>query len=310
MKIIVNHRVDHRNNLPVESYSRSYVYYFRELGHQVIETGEGTNNLPGNFTPEVNFLASDLVLDIDSGRNPQGEQCFLPGKPHGILSAVVFIDSHGNPSLHKRLASNYDHVFFAVWAQRDLFAKHPSAHFCPNATDLRWFPRYDVDDLKHELEDSRALSDFGFFGSKGGLNRADPMKVICESKGWSYDIRQINGPYRHKWPHTALAMANCRFLFNHGQKHDINLRIFESMAVGRPLISDSDPVSGIDKLFKGGGHYIPYQSYSYHGLDEAMEWAMSHAASSKAIADEAYTEVATNHTIKNRVQQILEVIGG
>lgn len=306
MRIIINHRVDHRNDKPVESYSRSYIHYLKKAGHDVEEMGEGTDRPNVEM---INRTRYDLLIDIDSGRNSRGEQVFVADKIYkDIKCAAIFIDSHGNPSLHKRLAPCYDYVFFAVWAQRDLFAKHPSAHFLPNATDLRWFPRYDVDG--NELESARVLNDFGFFGSKGGLNRADPLKNICEKKGWSYDVRQINKAGRHKWPQTALAMGNCRFLFNHGQKHDINLRIFESMAVARPLICDLDPQSGINKLFTGGEHFIPYQSYSYEGLEEAMQWAMAHKASSADIAESAYTLVSTKHTVENRVEQIMEVVGG
>lgn len=299
LRLVVNHRTDHRDNKPVESYSRSYVHYLNEAEHDVVELGEGCefSNLE-----KFPFRKFDYLIDIDSGRNAKGNQCFIGDIVKDIKKVAVFIDSHGNPSLHKRLASHYDHVFFAVWSQRDLFANHPSAHFCPNATDTRWF-------VPAQWDESM-MFDFGFFGSKGGLNRADPLKTICESKGWTYDIRQINGPYKHKWPHTSLAMSQCKFLFNHGQKHDINLRIFESMAVGRPLICDMDPQSGIDKLFKPGEHFIPYQSYTYHGLEEAMQWAITHKASTEAMAQAAYQLVTTKHTIKNRVEQILGVING
>ena len=305
MNILVNHRLNYHNGKAVETYSRSYIHYLKNAGHDVTEVGEGTGIPDLSGIRQRNY---DLFLDIDSGRNSKGELCFVGDQINKIKKAVIFTDSHGHPSMHKRLASSYEYVFFAVWSQRDLFAKHPSAHFLPNATDLRWFPRYDVDNI--DLEHARVLSDFGFFGSKGGLDRADPLKEICEKRGWSYDIRQLNNAYKQKWPYTAMAMANCKFLFNHGQKHDINLRWFESMAVGRPLISDLDPTSGVTQLFVPGKHFIAYEPYTYKGLGEAMEWCMTHKQSANGIAKEAYDLVADKHTVENRVQSMMEIISG
>jgi len=188
-----------------------------------------------------------------------------------------------------------------VWARRDLFTGHASAHWLPNSTDLMWF-----DQSKYPL--SNAQYNFGFFGSKKGLNRADPLKQLCEENSWSYDIRQVNGSYKHRWPYTAEAMGACRVLFNHGQKHDLNLRIFESLAMNRPLINDVDRSSGIEQIIVSGTHYVPYQSYSYHGLIEAMTWVMNNPERAKEIALAGYHEIKKNHLVSNRVDQILEVI--
>lgn len=243
----------------------------------------------------------DLILEIESGRNPDGSFSYLVPDYSRTLppTAVWFIDSHGNPTLHKRLAPAYDHVFFAVWNKRDLFADHRSAHWCPNATDLDHF----YPDYNRPIE-----FDFGFFGSKGGLARANPLLEICEEQGWSYDIRQVGKVYRHRWPYTCEAMQACRNLFNHGQKHDgPNQRVIESMAVKRPLITDIDPNSGMCKLFDPGKHFIPYDT-NYWDLESKLKWAMLYPDKAEEIADEAYKLVCEKHTITNRVDQMLEVI--
>jgi spore maturation protein CgeB len=99
-------------------------------------------------------------------------------------------------------------------------------------------------------------------------------------------------------------MEKCRFLFNKGQKHDINLRIFESMAMGVPLICDQDERSGIDLLFKPWVHYIPYSSKET--LEQVMEICMS-GFEAQNIVDAAEKEVLSKHLVKHRVQKILEV---
>jgi hypothetical protein len=177
-----------------------------------------------------------------------------------------------------------------VWDKRDLFAKHPSAHFCPNFTDLRWF-----DGLKYKEEE---VFDFGFFGSKGGLERADHLVNLANNNGWTHDVRQVCPGHKHRWPFTAQAMAKCKNLFNHGQKHDLNLRIMESMAMLKPLICD----------FKSYTHYMPYEYFKYEGLEKSMQWCMYNPIKAAQMAKRAYEEVTKKHLVEHRVHQILEII--
>jgi len=295
VKIMVTRNSVIYKDQPVETYSRSIIRVLRELGHEVVDTQKGL---------DVNYNGIDLLLDLDCGRNSKGELIWQgqEGKLP-VKSAVIFIDSHGYPSMHHRLSPHYDHVFFAVWRKRDLFTKHPSAHWCPNFTDLKWFDGRDY--MNRNIEEE--TFDYGFFGSKGGLSRADPMKEIAERNNWKVDIRQVGAQYKHQWPFTSVAMSACKVLFNHSQKSDgPNLRVFESMLMLRPLICDQDPRSGLDKLFKPWAHYIPYQR-DYSGLEEAMHWAIDHPVEAKIIADAAYTEVRQKHLVGNRIEQILEV---
>jgi len=302
LKIIVAYRRDIHKGIEVPCYANSYVREFKALGHEVLTLGEN-QDVPLDKLQTVDLGRWDLVLDIDNGRNPDGNlpfigHCFVEKGPKwAIPTAVVFTDSHGQSTLHHRLSPYYTHVFYAVWSRRDLFAKHKSAHWLPNATDLSWFSP-GMEPVNYQ---------FGFFGSKYGLDRADPMVEICKRRGWSYDVRQVAKTYRSKWPETANAMGRCQNLFNRGQKHDINLRVFESMAVGRPLICDLDPSSGLDKLFTAGKHYISYNT-DYTELEGAMEWVIDNPKDVILMAKAAYKEVSEKHLIRNRVQQILEVV--
>ncbi len=299
MKIMLAHRALTYKGIPVETYSRSMVRTLRKMGHEVIEAPKG------RLVRDDAYKAMDLLLDVDSGRDESGKLLWhaeterVPCK-----SALFLIDSHGYPSLHKRIARNYDHVFFAVWDRRDLFAKHPSAHWCPNFTDLKWFNGVDYPITGYE-------SDFGFFGSKGGLDRADAMIKIAAANGWKSSVRQVGVSAKHRWPETAEAMAACRFLFNKGQKHDSpNLRVMESMAMNRPLITDHDPRSGMGKIFQSGTHYLGYEYFSYDGLEGAMKWCMDNPHKAQEMARRAYAEVKANHLVINRIQQILGVCDG
>lgn len=273
---------------------------------------------PGNPINDLkdipNLDCADQILEIDSGRDEKGDFCYRIPKfkeslPHGQKgkhgplppSSVWFIDSHGHSTLHHRLADSYTHVFFAVWSRRDLFIRHPSRHWCPNATDLKWFSWREQQKVPIEY-------DFGFFGSKGGLDRAGKLKEACEKLRLKYRVCQINRSTRHMWPHTAEAMAGCRYLFNHGQKHDgPNQRVLESMAMKRPLLTDVDPKDGMKKLFVEGHHYIGYESYTYDNLEEKLTYMMDNKEKMAEIAANAYDEVRREHLIQNRVDQMLKV---
>lgn len=294
MRVLVARNHQSIKGEPVETYGASIVRVLRERGHEVVD-------VPKSHTQ--NYDGIDLCLDIDSGRNEKGDLIWqVTDKPLPCRSAVMFIDSHGYPSMHKRLALGYNHVFFAVWSKRDLFTKHPSAHWCPNFTDDKWF-----DGAGYPMTETP--KDFGFFGSKGGLERADPLQIIADRRGWSTEIRQVNANGKHRWPQTAIAMSHCRSLFNKGQKHDgPNLRVMESMLMNRPLISDKDTTSGMDKLFEPWIHYIPYEYFTFEGLEESMRFCMTSQVGAREIAENAYREVKANHLVGNRVDQILEVV--
>jgi len=296
VRILVARNHFHHNNRLVDTYSGSMVRVLRERGYAVVD-------VPKN--PNQNYDGIDLVIDVDSGRNEKGHLIWqaqdgrLP-----VPSAVMFIDSHGYPSLHKRLSVNYDHVFYAVYDKRDLFAKHPSATWLPNFTDSKWF-----DGVQYAEERGSEHYDFSFYGSKGGLNRTDRMVQIANDNNWRVDARQVSPGHKHQWPHTAEAMAQSRNFFNKGQRHDSpNLRVMESMLMMKPLISDQDPRSGMDKLFTPMEHYIPYEYFTYDGLETAMKWVMENPGNAASIAANAYIEVKSKHLVEHRIDQILEVI--
>ena len=302
MKILVAHNGKMYDSQPIETYARSMVRVLRERGHEVIESPKSPPIARAVYK-EVDFL-----LDIDCGRDDKGQLRWHgeQSKPD-CPSAVYLIDSHGYPEMHQKLARKYDHVFFAVWDKRDLFASHKSAHWCPNFTDAKWFDR-------ELFEGSRLHYDFGFFGSKGGLDRANPMKEVAERYGWKVRIDQIRRPEKHRWPHTGQAMYECNYLFNHGQKHDgPNLRVMESMLVGRTLINNSDNRDGMSKLFEPYVHYVPFGEfkdgvYNCDNLKDAMLFCRNNPVSAKLIANHAYNEVKAKHLVGNRIDQILEAV--
>jgi hypothetical protein len=293
----INYRHDFQRGEEIETYAKAFSHYMAKT-HEVLEIGAGTD-IPNvsAIDPSINL---EWIIDLDAGRDTQGNFSFsLPDTPHKSKRAVWFIDSHGQPSLHHRLSAHYDAVFFAVWARRDLFAKHPNANWLPCCTDIRWFhPLYTgIPVIKY---------DWGFFGSRHGLDRAAELKTICERLGYTYDIREVARSFTHKWIHTGCAMAACRNLFNKGQKHDSpNQRVMESMLVGAPLLTNIDPVDGMNLLFTEGEHYIGYTDDT---LEERVKWMVEHRGECATIAKAAQQRVIDRHTMDKRVAAMCEVL--
>ena len=300
--IVLGYRQDtDKRNVPIMSYSNSTHRALIDLGHNVIPLGEGHGVRSFDKMAKSVLVQQELFIDLDCGRNEEGDLSFQTEKAP-IPSAVRYIDTHGHPSFHKRGAKNYDHVFFAVWDKRDIFTHHPSVHWCPNASDAHYFYK----DIQANLTDSRPI-DVGFFGSKGGLDRADTLKLIAQRHSWTCDVREI-GKNRNRWPQTALAMARCRVLFNRGQKHDgPNQRVIEAMLMERPLVTDRDSRDGMGELFTEGEHYLGYGNDSE--LANNVEWCLREPSLAASMARRGYALAYAKHQVKNRVEQILEVCG-
>jgi len=297
MKILVPHFNNHYEGRLIETYSHSLIRELRALGHDITEVSK-------ERLPDDQYKQYDLLLDIDCGRGTdQSYKFHLNDGKVPTKSAIILIDSHGKPDYHKRIARFADHVFFAVWDKRELFSDHTSTTWFPNFTDLVHF---DGNPSNHAAEKQ---FDFCFFGSHGGIERADPLVKICKEQNWTYDVDEIGRKGKHRWPNTAKRMAACRFGFNHGQKHDgPNLRVMETMAMKLPIICDKDPRDGKGFLFEPWQHYIPYTAYTYEGLLERMQWCINNPDKAAKIAEQAYTEVCNNHLAKHRVQTLLEVV--
>lgn len=301
-RIILCYRVDYQGRTPVESYSRSFHREVEALGHEVLPVGEGHANKNIYTISSIVRNQYDLFIDLDCGRNQRGYLHFQNTDGNiGIPTAARFIDTHGQATMHRRLSKNYDHVFFAVWDKRDVFTNHPSAHWCPNASDLKWFNYLDfIKDYKDPKYD------VGFFGSKDGLDRANILSEVCRKREWKADIREVGKTHKNRWPRTAAQMINCKVLFNKGQKHDgPNQRVIESMLCGRPLITDRDNRDGMAHLFQEGEHYLGWDSKPV--LANQISWCLTNEDLAHSMAIRAYGEVISKHLIKHRVKQILEV---
>jgi spore maturation protein CgeB len=87
--------------------------------------------------------------------------------------------------------------------------------------------------------------------------------------------------------------------------NDMNMRFFEAMSIGRPLVSDVVP--GQDDLFDGESDYISYEKWE--DLDTKIQFLLDHPEYAKKIGEHGAAHIRAEHTYQHRLEKILQVCG-
>ncbi len=102
-------------------------------------------------------------------------------------------------------------------------------------------------------------------------------------------------------------MGRGRLAFNHCAVFDVNMRVFEAMGMGRPVLTNRDAErNGILDLFEDGKHLILYDDE--HDIVEKAAYYLEHADEREAIARTGYETVLAKHTYLHRVDTIIETV--
>lgn len=102
-------------------------------------------------------------------------------------------------------------------------------------------------------------------------------------------------------------IARGKLAFNHSAVFDVNMRIFEAMAMGRPVLTNRDAErNGLLDLFEDGKHLIVYDNAD--DIVEKAGYYLDHADEREAIARTGYETVLAEHTYLHRVDTILETV--
>ena len=123
------------------------------------------------------------------------------------------------------------------------------------------------------------------------------------------DAHTVNLQQRVYGEDMCRAFCEGRLAFNNCAVNDLNMRIFEVMAMGCPLLTNRDAErNGLLDLFEDEKHLLIYDDENdllplvkrYLGDEEGLA----------AIAKAGREEVLAKHTYVHRVQQILSMVGG
>jgi len=272
--------------------------YFKralEKEHEVITVGtaiEKHHNIVIKNDEDISkkyLCEADLFLWVESSGK-------IPNFPKGIdklniPTACYMIDSHTNLSWHVNWAKNFDSVFVAQREYVPFFKK------C-GCEKVSWLPLACDPEIHKPHEWRSEKYDIGFIGNtyqNSGLYQR--RRCLINRLGAEYDFH-LKSAYGED---MSKELSKCKIGFNNAAKNDLNMRIFECLATGVPLLTDH--ADGIDELFTDGKHYVKYNDGDV--LRKAKE-LLADPVGSKEIAKAGLDEVLKKHTYKHRVEYILE----
>jgi len=179
------------------------------------------------------------------------------------------------------MAGNFDRIFAAHSWGVAFFKEHGfnAAHL-----PLACWP-----ELHHPCPDVPRDATWVFVGHNAGprpelfdaLNRAVPNGLIAYSWG--------------QWYSPVVTRGYCTV--NKSRLGEMNLRVFENMAMGVPLVTDRVPE--LAEHFKEGEHYLGYDTAEE--LIEQVRWVQSNHAEADAMAARARALVTSRHTYYHRM---------
>jgi spore maturation protein CgeB len=252
-----------------------------------------------HFQPRGTIPEFDFYIYIDDGRD---ELEWLPPHP----CAYWAIDTHLGYGYRLWKARHFDRVFVAQ--------KPAVADFKRDGIEnVRWLPlacHPEAHPSKEELLARGASAelleqrwDIAFVGyladryEESYNSRVDYLDALFTAFPNS---RLATNRF---FEEMAIRYIKARLGFNISIKRDLNMRVFEVMSTGCPLLTNMD-VDGIGDLFVQGIHYFGYKGKA-EMVDTAKE-ALSMNGERAEIGRNGLRCVRANHTYIHRMERIIE----
>jgi glycosyltransferase involved in cell wall biosynthesis len=211
--------------------------------------------------------------------------------PKGIPTIAYYIDSHTQRGWHIEDAGRYDHVFVADI--RYVSEYGPNAHWLPMACD----PELHTPTVTGEPQYDVAFVGNTYPGSPLYEDRRQTLAALAKR----YKCNFQSGVY---FQDMANVYASAKVVFNKSVLGDLNMRVFEAMCSGRPLVTDH--VEGIGEL---DGDLL---LYDYRDMDEArflIDRLLGGSCDRPAILERHRLALLAHHTYVHRAAQMLQEAG-
>ena len=289
-----------------------YAKAFRALGHDVRTcgpydeaqwaawpeaqryrlTGPHYQGEPGRWNPMHGSYDDDgwwpnVKIWIEAGRGWVGILA-----PVDWPTMAYFIDSHTHWQEHVKNVPCFDIVFVADI--RYVGEYGPNAHWLPMACDP---------DLHTPTRMEPPDYDVAFVGNTyPGSPLYEDRRQTLAALAKRYKCRFESGVY---FQDMANVYASARVVFNKSVLGDLNMRVFEGMCSGRPLVTDL--VDGLESLYWRGSGPAFYQldQEMYMGINAML----SHPDWADGDGDANRENVLAHHTYARRAAQMLQEAG-
>lgn len=221
----------------------------------------------------------DLVLNVE----PVGEFVRIKGVP----CAYYEIDNHVILGRERKYYDNCDILLLA----QELFLKMYD-EYNPKVLPLGFDPN-----LHRCIPEREEIFDIGFIGNDTYPER----RRYLEQLGTRFKLLRTNSEPGLEYSKT---LSSCKMLFNCSMNNDINMRVFESIGVGKLFFTDRIPF--LDKYFTEDEHYIGYSNWDE--LRQKVFYYLNRACFRQQIARAGREYALKHHTYNHRLDLVLKYL--
>jgi hypothetical protein len=239
---------------------------------------------------ETGKLSLDCFVFIEPGCGffPKGIETLK------VPTACYLVDVHTDIWVRELYAPFFDYIFLAQKDYVDHFKKlgHKNVFWLPLACD---------EDIHGEIKSER-IYDVGFVG-KPGFNPQHERAVILDMLSNNFKMNDFTKFYPKE--EITKIYSQSKIVVNIPYNNDVNMRLFEALAGGSLLITKRIP-NGQNELFKDGETLVEYTSEE--DLQEKVKYYLEHEDERLKIASAGQKLALSQHTYKNRVDQLMATI--
>ncbi len=255
--------------------------------------GGRTGYLPNEDVSELvkHFGNIDLFFFLEPGIN------FFPRGMERLSCPTVcyLIDVHCSLWVREQYAPFFDYIFVA---QKDYVEHFKDLGY----NHVYWLPLA-CDPEIHGERMSPRIYEIGFVGQL--LNEKHPRGRRLKKLSETYKMNDYKRWYQKE--EITKVYSQSRIVVNSPANREINMRVFEAMASGALLVTESIG-NGQRELFKDGVHLVEY--CTEEELFDKVDYYLKNDDEREQIAKAGQELVLNQHTYKHRCDFVLETIFG
>ncbi|MCL4485623.1 MAG: glycosyltransferase [Nitrospirae bacterium] len=248
-----------------------------DLPCEAVSVREVRRGFPG-FSPDwIFFVESGVWFEM-----PILDDTSLP-------KACYLIDTHLFPADHLAIARRFDVVFLAQKGYVELFRERL-------ARPVYWLPLA-ADPRIHRPWPLPESFDVGICASLSPV--PDRRSRRLARLGLHFSL----GKKRAFLEEMSEFLSGARILFNSAVREDLNMRVFESMAIGKCLLTD--PVPGLFDLFVPDVDLVIYDDSD---LVDKVRFLLDHPEVRERIAASGRKKTLGRHTYRHRARSLVRIL--
>ena len=229
-----------------------------------------------DFQPDILFITDESLPPMYSGL----EKLQFP-------VVGYLIDSHLHLDWHRHFANVFDHCFIA---QQNYF--HDISQNCSRCTLLPLFASGDLSENR-----SRDI-DVCFVGTLDAAKNPQRVRFIDAFKQ-CHPLTVAQGAYKELFNRS-------RIILNQSVWDDLNFRVFEAMACGGLLLTDSVG-NGLEDMFSDGIHLVLYEKGNVSDAVNKATFYLANERTRQHIALAGHLKTVNGHTAIVRMLTVHKV---